>query len=107
MSIMSYSMKTFQRNLKVYRLILSNAVFGFAKFSNFMKYVMDLIQTQTFQLSQEDPTTATGPTIFTTAFLNYNDSNILLIPQRYLIGPEFTNDSITIHFNDANWVSAE
>ena len=82
---------------------LSNAAFGFPKGSSFLDYVMTIIRKQTFWISQE-PTQQTGPAMLTSAFINFNDSKIQMVEQKYLIGPN-TNISFTYHTNDGNWLS--
>lgn len=79
---------------------LSNAVFGFPKQSNFLKFVLSLLE-ENFEFETYPPSLS-GPTFLTTCFLAFKDQNINIITQDLLIF--HNNKSFTYHTNDANWL---
>jgi len=82
---------------------ITNAIFGFPKESNYMKFVIECLRENTDRNPElRDVPRRTGPTFFTTCYIQYNDDNIVAIPQEYLI---FYNDKgYSHHTNDGNWM---
>ena len=84
---------------------LSNAVFGFAKNSNFLHFVLKitiLLTTKSFK--KEWPPSRTGPAYFTSCFLKYSDNRINLINKAFLIDRRSASYLYTYHTYDANWM---
>jgi len=93
----------FERAFVTYTLApyynIQNACFGFPKGSMFLQYVIGALKENYH--SETSVVKKTGPTFFTTCFVNYNDDNIALIDQKYLIFK--TPESYTYHTMDHNW----
>lgn len=80
---------------------LSNAAFGFPKQSNFLKFVLSLLE-ENFAFESYPPSLS-GPGFFTSCFLAFKDENINMIDADYLVF--HTKKSFTYHTNDANWIN--
>lgn len=81
---------------------ICNGCFGFNKGSKFLKFVLDCFP-ENFKMSGKDAwlPELSGPTFFTTCFVQYNDKNINTLNQKFLI---FNNSySYCYHTMDKNW----
>lgn len=81
---------------------ICNGCFGFNKSSKFLKFVLDCFP-ENFKMSGKDAwlPELSGPTFFTTCFVQYNDENINTLNQKFLI---FNNSySYCYHTMDKNW----
>lgn len=81
---------------------ICHGCFGFNKGSKFLKFVLDCFP-ENFCLSGKDAwlPELSGPTFFTTCFVQYNDKNINTLNQEFLINNN--NYSYCYHTNDKNW----
>ena len=83
---------------------LSNAVFGFAKNSNFLHFVLKSLRTHYEAFRKEWVPSRTGPAYFTSCFLKYNDNRSNLINKAFLINQKSESYMYTYHTYDANWM---
>jgi len=82
---------------------IQNSVFGFPKGSKFLEYVFRAL-VWNIEEGGEDLGVPwkTGPAFFSGAFVNYNDSNINMIDQKYLVQDK-TEFSLSYQTMDATW----
>lgn len=80
-----------------------NAFFGFPKNSNFMKFVLHSLR-ENIELNpnQRDIPIRTGPTFFTSCYINYKDDKIQALPQEFLIYPN--PEGYSYHTFDGRWI---
>ena len=81
---------------------LSNAVFGFAKKSSFLHFVLKSLPSHYKAFRKEWVPSRTGPAYFTSCFLKYNDNRINLINIAFVLRRK--SASYTYHTGDANWM---
>ena len=105
----SVAVKPFDGNFKKSFVIfspgyknLSNAVFGFAKNSNFLHFVLKSLSAHYEAFKKEWVPSRTGPAYFTSCFLKYNDTGINVINMSFLLRRKTA--SYSYHTNDANWM---
>ena len=105
----SVAMKPLDRNFrKAFAIFhpgyrhLSNAIFGFAKNSNFLHFVLKSLPTHYKAFRKEWVPSRTGPAYFTSCFLKYNDNRINLIDKEFVLNK--MSKSYTYHTCDANWM---
>lgn len=80
---------------------ICNGVFGFNKGSKFLKFVQDSFA-ENYELSKNQwLPEKTGPTFFTTCFVQYNDQNIKTLHQNFLVYK--TKEGYSYHTFDKNW----
>lgn len=82
---------------------LTNAFFGFARGSNFLKYVMDCF-IYFREKGYPEYFVWSGPGFFTNCFIDYNDNNIRMIHQHMIMHGD---DAYTCHLSHANWLKDE
>jgi mannosyltransferase OCH1-like enzyme len=82
---------------------ITNALFGFPKESNFLKFVIHCLRENIgLNPNQRDIPVRSGPTFFTTCYLNYNDDKIQAISQEFLL---YQNPfGYSYHTNDGSWM---
>ena len=81
---------------------LSNAVFGFAKNSSLLHFVLKSLPTHYEAFKKDWLPTRTGPAYFTNCVLKYNDNRINVINIAYLLRKKPA--SYSYHTNDHNWM---
>jgi mannosyltransferase OCH1-like enzyme/GR25 family glycosyltransferase involved in LPS biosynthesis len=81
---------------------LCHGIFGFPKESKFIKYILDCIR-ENGDLHPEVkyPPSRTGPTFFTSCFVQYDDENIKMIDQNLTINKSL--NGYCYQTNDAAW----
>ncbi|HEX2945443.1 MAG TPA: glycosyltransferase [Clostridia bacterium] len=79
---------------------LTNGLFGFARGSNFLKYVLDCF-IYFRKLGYPEYFVWSGPGFFTNCFMNYKDNNIRMIHQHITMHGV---DAYTQHLSHANWL---
>jgi mannosyltransferase OCH1-like enzyme len=82
---------------------IQNSFFGFAKGSNFLKYVMDCF-IYFREKGYPEYFVWSGPGFFTNCFIRYNDNNIIMIHQYITM---HAKDAYTHHMFHANWLKGQ
>lgn len=78
---------------------ITNSCFGFNRYSNFLKFMLDYIANNLHLQNSNWP--MWGPNFMTSCFKQYNDYNIKTINQKYLIYN--TDYCYSYHTHDKNW----
>jgi len=82
---------------------ICNGVFGFPKGSKFLEYVFRALEWNINDDENLGVPWKTGPAFLSGAYINYNDTLINMINQKYLVNAE-TNNSLVYQTMDAAWM---
>jgi len=80
-----------------------NCVFGFEKGSPFLEFSIRLTRENCLKFDNCGVMAGAGPTFITVALYHFDDPDIVLIDQLYMIRQWFTPRSVTYHTMDGTW----
>lgn len=78
-------------------------MFGFEKSSKFLEFALQLTRENCLKYNECGVLNGAGPSFVTAALYFFDDPDIVLIDQLYMIRQWYTPKSVTYHSVDATW----
>ena len=83
---------------------VSNGIFGFEKRSAFLSFALDLTRENCKAFDKCGVMVGAGPPFLTAAMYYFDDPDIVLYHEDYLLNPKKSGKSVVTHASDGTWV---